>query len=268
MTRYARYEFLRVEVADRLATVTLNRPEVRNAMHRAMIYELHSIWTDLADDRAVNAVLLTGAGSYFTVGGDVKAMSERPGGDCVEEGDTYDPAVMRRLVHNMLELDKPVVAAIEGDAIGLGATIALMCDITVIAEQARIGDPHVRVALVAGDGSAVIWPLLVGMHRAKEYLMRGMLLRGTEAERVGLVNYALPQNEVLPKAREIALELAHGATWAIRWTKLALNQILRDRANLVLPSSSALEHTTMEMADHMEATRAFKEKRKPVFTGT
>jgi len=268
MTRYARYEFLTVDVADRLATVTLNRPEVRNAMHRAMIWELHRIWADLADDRQVNAVLLTGAGAHFSVGGDVKAMSERPGGDCVEDGETYDPAVARRLVHNMLDLDKPVISAVQGDAIGMAATMVLLSDISVMAEQARIGDPHVRVALVAGDGGAVVWPLLVGMNRAKEYLMRGTLLRGTEAERVGLVNYAVPQDQVLPRAREIALELAHGATWAIRWTKLALNQILKGRANLVLPSSSALEHATMEMADHMEATRAFKEKRKPVFTGT
>src|SRR5258706_9952749 len=136
-------------------------------MNRGMIHELHRIWTDLADDRAVHAVLLTGAGTHFSVGGDVKAMSARPGGDYLEEGETYDPAVARRLVHQMLELDKPIVSAVQGDAVGLAATLVLLSDITVMSETARIGDPHVRVGLVAGDGAAVIWPLLVGMSRAK-----------------------------------------------------------------------------------------------------
>jgi enoyl-CoA hydratase/carnithine racemase len=106
------------------------------------------------------------------------------------------------------------------------------------------------------------------MSRAKEYLMRGMIIQAREAERVGLVNYCVPSDDVMPKAMEIAHELANGATWAIRWTKLALNSIIKERANLVLPASYAYEHITMEMADHLEAAAAaFKEKRKPVFQG-
>ncbi len=267
MVSYDGYEHLKVEVADKVATVTLNRPEVRNAMNRTMIRELHRIWFDLANDQRVNAVILTGAGDYFSVGGDVKAMSSRPGGDFLEEGEAHDPAVGRRLVNNILELDKPIIAALNGDAVGLAATVSLFCDITVMSDKARIGDPHVRVGLVAGDGGAVMWPLLLGMSRAKEFLLRGMLIHGPDAERMGLVNYSVPRDQVMEKAREIATELANGATWAIRWTKLSLNSIIKERNVLVQPAAYALEHITMEMDDHREATRAFKEKRKPKFTG-
>jgi enoyl-CoA hydratase/carnithine racemase len=266
MSRYAEYQTLKVEVANKVATVTLNRPDARNAINQRLIRELRTIWDDLADDMSVNAVLLTGSGSIFSVGGDVKAMSERPGGDVLEEGEVHDPMISRRLVNRQLELDKPVVAAINGDCIGLAATIALMCDITVIAEDARIGDSHVnKVGLVAGDGGTVIWPLLIGINKAKEYLLRGTLLKGKEAAQIGLVNHVKPAGEVVDFARAIAQELADGPSWAIRWTKLSMNQIVKDRANRLLEASMALEQVTFETADHREATSAFKERRKPKF---
>jgi enoyl-CoA hydratase len=266
MSRYAEYECLKIEVENRVATLTLNRPEARNAINQRLIRELRRIWDDLADDPAVNVVLLTGAGKYFSVGGDVKAMSERPGGDVLEEGEVHDPMVGRRLVNRQLELDKPIVAAINGDCIGLAATHALLCDITVMSEDARIGDSHVNKAgLVAGDGGTVIWPLLVGVNKAKEYLMRGTLIKGREAERIGLVNHCVPAAEVMGAARAIAQELADGPSWAIRWTKLSINQIIKDRANRLLEASMALEQVTFATGDHREATRSFKEKRKPKF---
>ena len=266
MSRYANYECLKIEVAEKVATVTLNRPQARNAINQKLIRELRSIWDDLADDHAVNAVVLTGAGDYFSVGGDVKAMSERPGGDVLEEGEVHDPMISRRIVNRQLELDKPIVCAINGDCIGLAATIALLCDITVIADDARIGDSHVnKVGLVAGDGGTVIWPLLIGVSKAKEYLMRGTLLKGSEAERIGLVNHVQPRGEVLAFARQIAQELADGPVWAARWTKLSINQIIKERVNHLMEASMALEQVTFELADHKEATTAFKEKRKPRF---
>jgi enoyl-CoA hydratase/carnithine racemase len=266
VSHYSKYECLTVEVADKVATVTLNRPQARNAINQKLIRELRTIWDDLGDDHAVNVVILTGAGEFFSVGGDVKAMSERPGGDVLEEGEVHDPMISRRGVTRQLDLDKPIIAAINGDAIGLAATHALLCDITVMSEDARIGDTHVsRVGLVAGDGGTVIWPLLVGINKAKEFLIRGTLLNGKEAERIGLVNHIAPRTEVLAKAREIAIELANGPTWAIRWTKLSINQILKDRVNMLLEASMALEQVTFETADHKEATTSFKEKRKPKF---
>ena len=266
MSKYAHYHDLQVQVSNRVATVTLNRPEARNAINQRLIRELRTIWDDLADDHEVHAVLVTGSGDFFSVGGDVKAMSERPGGDVLEEGEVHDPMISRRLVNRLLELDKPIVCAINGDCIGLAATIALLCDVTVMAEDARIGDTHVsRVGLVAGDGGTVIWPLLVGVNKAKEFLMRGTLLKGPEAERIGLVNHVAPRDQVLAQAQAIATELAHGPTWAIRWTKLSVNQVVKQRVNLLLEASMALEQVTFETADHKEATLSFKEKRKPRF---
>lgn len=264
---YSRYECLKIEKADRVATVTLNRPETGNRIEHRFHVELQDIWADLARDKEVNAILLTGSGRYFSVGGNVKGMQDRPGGDVFEEGEMLEPSGGRRIVQNILDCEQPIVCAINGDCIGLAATVALLCDITVASRTARIADPHVKIGLVAGDGGAVIWPMLVGPNRAKEFLMRGNLIDAVDAERMGLVNYALPQEQVLPKARELAQELADGAPWAIRWTKLAVNKAIKDQFNLIMDASYALEMCTFQTSDHREAVRAFVEKRKPRFTG-
>ncbi len=264
---YAKYECLKIEVADRIATVTLNRPETRNRIEHRFHVELQDIWADLARDPRVNAILLTGSGKYFSVGGNVKGMQDRPGGDVFEEGQMIEPTGGRRIVQNILDCDQPIVCAINGDCIGLAATIALLCDITVCAESARIADPHVKIGLVAGDGGAVIWPMLVGPNRAKEFLMRGNLIVGSDAARIGLVNYAVPTDQVLDKARELARELADGPPWAIRWTKLSVNKAVKEQFNLIMDTSYALEMATFQTEDHKEAVRAFVEKRKPVFHG-
>jgi enoyl-CoA hydratase len=201
------------------------------------------------------------------VGGNVKGMLERPGGDVFDEGEMIEPRSARKIVQNILDCEIPIVCAINGDCMGLAATVALFCDITVCAEDARIADPHVKIGLVAGDGGAVIWPMLIGPNRAKEFLMRGNLVTGADAARMGLVNYALPREEVFARARAIAQELADGPTWAIRWTKLAVNKVIKDKLNLVMDASFALEMATFQTEDHREAVRAFAEKRKPRFTG-
>lgn len=267
MTDYSHYECLTVEKADKLATVTLNRPDSLNAVNPQMHHELERIWVDLTEDSDVNAILLTGAGKAFCAGGDVKGMASRAGGEGGQRRFTLNPAGGRRLVQNMLDVEQPIIGAINGDAVGLGATIALFCDVIVASEKARFGDPHVRVGIVAGDGGAVIWPALIGPARAKEFLMRGHLVNGTDAAKMGLVNYAVPPEHVLPKAREIAQELAEGPTWAIRWSKLSVNKWLKDQVNLILDASLAYEMITFTTEDHKEAARAFVEKRKPKYQG-
>lgn len=267
MTDYSRYECVRVEKAEKLATVTLNRPDALNAVNPQMHHELERVWVDLADDPEVNAILLTGAGKAFCAGGDVKGMASRAEGEGEPRRFRLNPAGGKRLIQNLLEVEQPIIGAINGDAVGLGATIALFCDVIVASEHARFGDPHVRVGIVAGDGGAVIWPLLIGPARAKEFLMRGHLINGAEAARIGLVNYAVPPEQVLPKAREIAQELAEGPTWAIRWSKLSVNKWLKDQVNLILDASLAYEMITFTTEDHKEAARAFVEKRKPKFQG-
>ena len=267
MSRYENYHDLKIEVADKVATVTLNRPEARNAINQRLIRELRTIWDDLADDMSVSAVLLTGSGRVFSVGGDVKAMSERPGGDVLEEGEVHDPMVSRRLVNRLLELDKPIVCAINGDCVGLAATIALLCDITVMSEDARIGDSHVnKVGLVAGDGGTV------DLAAADRHLQgqgipdaRHAAQGPSRPSASASSTTACRRARCLPSARQIAHELAHGPAWAIRWTKLSINQIVKERVNHLMEASMALEQVTFATADHREATTAFKERRKPVF---
>jgi enoyl-CoA hydratase len=268
MTDYTSYKTLKIDKRDHVATVTINRPEARNSFNHELLTEIEKIWLDLADDIDVRAVLLTGAGTTFSVGGDVKGMRERPGGDVLGKDETLGLKRHSHLLDNILRCEQPIICAINGDCIGLAATIALMCDITVASETARIADTHVaRVGLVAGDGGAVLWPMLVGPHRAKEFLMRGTILKGAEAARIGLVNHAFPNDQVLSEAFKIAKELADGPTWAIRWTKMAVNKWVKNQLNLIYDMSHAMELVSFLTDDHKEATRAFVEKRKPKFTG-
>jgi enoyl-CoA hydratase len=269
---YGEYEFLNVAVADRIATITINRPDRLNAVHNALHHELEQIWIDVRADQDVNAIILTGAGRAFCAGGDVKGMAEGSlsGGAAPKKGKGRGRGPIaasngRRVIENMLDVEQPIIGAINGDAIGLGATLALLCDITVASEKARFADTHVKVGIVAGDGGAVIWPLLIGPHRAKEFLMRGNFISGAEAGRIGMVNYAVGPDEVMTKARELAQELADGPTWAIRWSKLAVNKWLKQQANLILDASLAYEMMTFNTKDHQEAVKAFVEKRKPNF---
>jgi enoyl-CoA hydratase len=268
---YGEYEFLNVAVADRIATITINRPDRLNAVHNALHHELEQIWLDVRADQDVNAIILTGAGRAFCAGGDVKGMAEGTlSGAAPKKGKGRGRGPIaasngRRVIENMLDVEQPIIGAINGDAIGLGATLALLCDITVASEKARFADTHVKVGIVAGDGGAVIWPLLIGPHRAKEFLMRGNFISGAEAGRIGMVNYAVGPEDVMNKARELARELADGPTWAIRWSKLAVNKWLKQQANLILDASLAYEMMTFNTKDHQEAVKAFVEKRKPNF---
>ena len=266
MPDYSRYESIKIEKADRVATVTLNRPDRLNAVNPALHHELMTIWNDLAEDREVNAIILTGAGRAFCAGGDVKGMASGSLASASgSQAERITAAEGRRIVQNMLDVEQPIIGAINGDAVGLGATLALLCDIIVISEKARLADTHVKVGVVAGDGGAVIWPLLIGPARAKEFLMRGNFVTGAEAFRMGMVNYAVAPEEVMTKARELAQELADGPTYAIRWSKLAVNKWLKQQTNLILDASLAYEMVTFTTEDHREAARSFVEKRKPNF---
>lgn len=262
----SRYQYVQIAQTRRVVVCTLNRPESLNAITPAFHAELEDLFQELAAEEEINAVILTGAGRAFCAGGDVKGMArgelsqdERPGGIFTRGAE--------RLIHNLLSIKQPMIAALNGDAIGLGATLALLCDIVIAAEHARIGDPHVRVGLVAGDGGAVIWPLLVGINRAKEYLLTGSLLSAAEAERIGLINRVVPADRLMAEAQTLAERLAAGPTWAIRWTKQAVNKVLWERVNLIQDMATALEALSAATQDHREAVAAFVERRQPKFTG-
>lgn len=262
MIDYSEYEFLKIEIADRIATVTLNRPEQLNAVNAALHHEFEQIWLDLAQDRDVNAILLTGAGKAFSAGGDITSK-DKPSKSRGRGGRRIVMADGRRVIENMLDVEQPIVAAINGDALGFAANVALLCDITVASDTAKLADTHVALGAVAGDGGAVIWPLLIGPNRAKEFLMLGDSITGADAARIGLVNYAVPADQVLPKGRELAQRLADGPTWAIRWSKLAVNKWLKQQANLIMDAGLAYEALTLTTQDHKESVKALIEKRKP-----
>ncbi|MFV3075001.1 enoyl-CoA hydratase/isomerase family protein [Niveispirillum fermenti] len=268
MVDYSKYQFLKVEIdANGVATVTMNDPDKLNAVGPENHKELEYIWVDLAQDESIKAIVFTGAGRAFSAGGDIKKMAARAG---TEYGLKYAlrvPQNTLRIFEHMLLTPQPVIAAVNGDAIGLGMTIALFCDMSVVADDARLGDTHVKVGLVAGDGGAVVWPLLVGPQRAKEFLMRGKLLRGKEAEGMGLVNYSFPKEDVLAEAHKIATEIASNPIWAVRWSKAAVNKQLKAQLNQILELSIAYESLTMLTQDYKEAVNAFAEKRKPEFQG-
>ena len=178
------------------------------------------------------------------------------------------PAGGRRLVQNMLDVEQPIIGAINGDAVGLGATIALLCDVIVASEKARFADTHVRVGIVAGDGGAVIWPLLIGYARAKQYLLGGELIGAREAQQMGLINFCVPPAELDVTVDRWAQRWANGARNAIQWTKATLNLGLKEQAARMLDAGLAYEMASLQSKDHLEAVHAFQEKRKPQFTGS
>jgi enoyl-CoA hydratase len=250
---------------DRILRVTLNRPERRNAIDAVMHHELRELYARMADDAEVEVVVLTGAGKGFCAGADFKQMQDNNEGAAYDDGFSSLFVDGVAIARNILSVRRPMIAAVNGDAIGLGASLALFCDVVFMADGARIGDPHVAAGLVAGDGGAILWPLLVGANRAKEYLMTGDLLSASEAERIGLVNHVVTADELQDAAMAMARRLAKGPALAIRFNKQLVNKELEDRVARLYEMAFAMEAITFRSADHLEAVAAFGERRTPIF---
>lgn len=260
----AGYHTLRFDRRARILTVTIDRPEALNAVNAAMHEDLARVFYDVNRDPDADVAVLTGSGKAFCAGGDaawLQSMIDNPAAFL-----RIAPEA-KKIVFGLLDLEKPIICRLNGAAAGLGASIALLCDIIVAADTARIGDPHVRMGLVAGDGGAVIWPQLVGFAKAKELLMTGEMLTAQEAERLGLVNHVVEAAELDAKVYGLAERLAGGATLAIRWTKTVVNIPLKEIAHKIMDASVAYEMMSNVSADHQEAVSAFREKRPSRFTG-
>ena len=260
----AEYNHLLVQREGPLMRVSLNAPAKLNAIDFEMQSELLRLFEALHRDRSTTVVVLTGAGRAFSAGGDL-AHNLRVAGDLAMVKQEFDLA--RRFVNALLDVEQPIICRINGDAVGLGATLALLCDLTIAADGARIGDPHVRVGLVAGDGGAIVWPLLVGYARAKQYLLGGELLPAASAQQMGLINFCVPAEELDALVAQWAQRFADSARHALQWTKATINIGLKDQAAKMLDAGLAYEMNSMRSADHLEAIRAFQDKRKPQFTG-
>lgn len=255
------YEHLDVSLDGDVLTIALDRPENLNAVNDPLHAELAAVFRDAYDTDA-RVVVLTGNGDAFSAGGDIQWMK-----DNVDNPENFLETAREgeEIIESIVNLEKPVIAKVNGDATGLGATLALFCDIVMMSEDARIGDPHVKVALVAGDGGAVIWPLLTSLNKAKELLMTGDLISAEEAKDLGLVNHVVPADELDERTDEMVDKLASGPQIAIRYTKKALNGWLEHGNNIALSRGLALEAAGQQHPDHEEAVDAFLEKRRPNF---
>lgn len=258
------YTSLLFEKKDRILTVTLNRPERGNAIDGAMHSELSRVFEEINRDRSIDVVILTGAGKVFCAGGDMdwlQSLIDDPWGweALSEEG--------KRTMLSILDCRQPVIAKLNGSAAGLGATLALFCDVIFAADTARIGDPHVKVGLAAGDGGSAVWPYLIGFARAREFLYTGEMIKAERAAEMGLINRCVPADELDEAVREFSQGLANGAIRAIQWTKQAINTPLRQLAAGNLELSLSLESKSNITEDHQEGIRAVKERRPAKFTG-
>jgi enoyl-CoA hydratase len=262
MTDYSQYQHLLFERKEHgVLFITINRPEVYNATDSRLHWELSRVWLDIGDDPETRVVVITGAGRAFSAGGDLDMIASYNKNIQIVSGVMKEAA---DIVYNMINLDKPVVSAINGVAVGAGLAVALLADVSIISETARLTDGHLRLGVAAGDHAAIIWPLLCGMAKAKYYLLTADFIDGKEAERIGLVSLSVPQDQVVPKAFEVAHKLATGSQLAIRWTKRALNNWLRV-AGPIFDHSLALEMLGFFTDDVPEGLQAVREKRQPVF---
>ena len=262
--RQSDFRYLRFERIGDVLKVVIDRPENDlNAVDDRLHEELTHLFPLLQRERQARCVLLTGSGRAFSAGGDFGWFPELQAPGRLEQL-RLDA---KNMIWDLLDVQLPIVCALNGHAMGLGASLALLCDVIFMAETALIGDPHVRVGIVAGDGGTAIWPLAIGPARAKQYLLTGDPVPAAEAERAGLVNFVVPAGELDERSMEFAQRLAAGAPLAVQYTKQAINKLVKDALNTSFDTATALEIVTFHSEDHREALAALREKRSPDFNG-
>lgn len=264
MHSYDGYETLTVERRGPVLTIVLDRPEAYNAVNARMHEELSRIFADVKRDPDARVIVLTGRGKAFCGGGDIDWMQ-----DAIDDPASFEQTIReaKDIVFSQLDLDRPLICRLNGAAAGLGASLALLCDIIIASDNARIGDPHVPVGLVAGDGGALIWPQLIGYARARKFLFTGELMTAAEAERIGLVTDVVSRDELDAAVDALADRLAASPTKALNWTKITANLPLKALFHAHFDTGAAYELMSNQSRDHQEAVNAFREKRQPVFTG-
>lgn len=260
--RYARYKRLGFDRPHpRVLRVTMKSPLKMGAMDGLMHREVSEIWRDVDADPTVSAVIFTGEGRNFSAGGDLN--HELKGSDDYEiRMQTMKES--RDIVYGMINCSKPIVSAARGWGVGAGLACLILADISIASKDARFSDGHLKIGIAAGDHACIIWPLLCGMAKAKYYLLTADSFTGEEAERMNLISLALDDSEVEAKAIELASRLADGAPGAIRWTKHALNNWLR-QAGPIFDASLAMEFIGMAGPEGKEGMGAFLQKRQPQF---
>lgn len=240
-----------------------NKQAELNAVNGILHQEFTALFPLLQRERTARAVLLTGRRRSFSAGGDFDWFPDMQDPDVLE----HLRMDAKHLIYDLLDVHLPIICALNGHAMGLGASIALLCDTIFMARSATIGDPHVKVGLVAGDGGTIIWPLAIGPARAKQYLMTGDPISAEEAERIGLVNAVCQDDEVYAEALAFAHRVAAGAPLAVQYTKAAINAGIKAQAIAAFDTAAALEIVTFKSDDHREALAAIADRRGPQFKG-
>jgi enoyl-CoA hydratase len=261
----SKYEALKVETAGRVTTITFNRPEARNSVNEQLHHELSEIWTDVDIDAETDVIVLQGSGGSFCAGGDLKYLLGKVG----------DPVRLisgnrgnRRITDTILTVEKPIIAKVDGPAIGLGCSLALFCDFVYATERSTFADPHVKVGLVAGDGGALLWPQLIGYMRARRYLLTGDALTAKEAADMGLITQSVSDAAELDAVADAMVQrMLTGAKFAIQFTKASINAGLRQTASAIVDRSAAFEAISQVTADYKGALESFVAKEQPVFEG-
>lgn len=259
------YATIEVERDGAVLVLTLNRPDKLNAINRLMHHELEAALAAADGDESSNVIVLTGAGRAFCAGGDT---SEQADAKEFMRANRKIRNETQRFIETLLRVEKPIVAMVNGPAIGLGANIALLSDIVIAAEDATIADTHTKVGLVAADGGTVVWPLLIGFARAKELLLFGKALDGKAAAELGLVNHAVSSADLRAFTMAMAHELAGLMPYSVRATKVTMNRMLRHQVLDQMDACGAWQAMALQSDDRVEAFRAFHEKRSPNFTGS
>jgi enoyl-CoA hydratase len=246
-----------IEERGAVALVTLNRPEALNASNPALHRAMARIWRHLAEQPGLRAVVITGAGRAFCAGGDMELFQALQDDHATRQF-LLDEAA--QVVSEMAGFPLPVVAAVNGAAVGLGANVALLSDLVVMGESAYLCDPHVTVGLTAADGGAPLWPLFTSILKVKEYLFTGARIPAADAERMGFANRVVPDDEVVPAALELAGRLAEQPAHALRTTKRAINMHVSRAVSGVLEYALSAEFQSFDTAEHREVVAKFLSK--------
>ncbi len=252
-----------------IAVLTLNRPQTRNALSgEAMFAAFESCFAGLNADTGVRVAILTGAGTAFCSGGNVAEMRDRTGmfgGGAQEITEGYRMGI-QRIPRAFQTLEVPIIAAVNGPAIGAGCDLASMCDIRIAASNARFAESFVKLGIIPGDGGCWLLPRIVGLSKAAELALTGDTITADEALRIGLVSQVVPAGELMAAALELAGRMAVNPPQVLRWTKQLLRQAQSQTLDQALAEAGKLQGLAHQTADHREAVSAFFDKRPPVFS--
>jgi 2-(1,2-epoxy-1,2-dihydrophenyl)acetyl-CoA isomerase len=257
------YATLLTKRSGAIVTVTLNRPEARNALDMTMRGELVAALDEIEADPEVRVVILTGAGGHFCAGGDVKSMRER---HTAAEGRARVEAV-NRLVLRLVDFPRPTIAMVDGVAVGAGCNLALGCDLVIASEGARFGEVFAKVGLVPDGGGSWLLPRLVGLGRAKELVFTAEIIEAARALEIGLVNQVVPAADLEGAVRALAERIAAGPPAVLRMAKHLLNRAAASDLRSALDLEAFSQAIAITGEDHQEGLRALFEKRPPRFTG-